>query len=100
MENVIEVNTGSLAQDVQDMKEVLSELKKEMDEMDTLIASLNMMWQGDAKDAFTKQYNTDRQVWLDMRVNMEEILKGMQNARLAYEKCESSVGQKIDSLRI
>lgn len=100
MENVIEVNTGSLAQDVRDMEEVLSELKMEMDEMDTLIASLNTMWQGAAKNAFTKQYNADRQVWLDMRVNMEEILKGMQNARLAYEKCESSIGQKIDSLRI
>ena len=100
MENVIEVNTGSLAQDVQDMEEVLTALQKEMDEMDTLIAALNTMWQGDAKNAFTKQYNADRQVWVNMRESMEEVLQGMQNARLAYEKCESSVGQKIESLRI
>jgi len=100
MENVIEVNTGSLAQDVRDMEEVLSELKKEMDEIDTLIASLDTMWLGDAKTAFTRQYNADRQVWVNMRENVEKIMEGMQNARLAYEKCENSVGQKIDSLWI
>ncbi len=64
MENVIEVNTGSLAQDVQDMEEILSELKKEMDEMDTLIASLNMMWQGDAKDAFTNRSKMCKRTFL------------------------------------
>ncbi len=100
MENVIEVNTGSLAQDVRDMEEVLSELKKEMDEIDTLIASLDTIWLGDAKTAFTKKYNADRQVWVNMRENVEKIMEGMQNARLAYEKCENSVGQKIDSLWI
>lgn len=100
MENVIEVSIGTLAQDVQDMEDVLAALKKEMNEMDALIASLNSMWQGDAKNVFTKQYTVDKQTWEDMRVNVEEILKGMQNAKQAYERCESNVSQKIDGLRM
>ena len=100
MENVIEVSTGNLAQDVKDMEDILSELKKEMDEMDAMIVTLNTMWQGDAQNIFMKQYNLDRQIWMDMRENVEEIINGMQNARQAYEKCENTIGQKIDSLRI
>ena len=100
MEHIIEVSTSMLAQDVRDMEEVLTALKREMSEMDALLTLLNSMWQGDAKNIFVNQYTADKQTWEDMRVNVEEILKGMQNAKQAYERCESNVSQKIDGLRM
>ena len=100
MENVIEVSIITLEQDTDTMLEALNGLKQKIQEIDDIVTSLNGVWESEAKRNFMLHYENDKQAFLTMFENVDEVLKSMQNAKKAYERCENTVYQKITAIKI
>ena len=100
MENVIEVSITTLGQDTDTMLETLNGLKQKIQEIDDIVTSLNGVWESEAKRSFMLHYENDKQAFLTMFENVDEVLKSMQNAKKAYARCENTVYQKITAIKI
>lgn len=100
MENVIEVSITTLEQDTTTMQETLTTLNNVLQEVDSIISSLNGMWDSEAKRVFMQHYENDKQAFLTMFDNVDEVINSMQNAKAAYSRCESSINEKIVALKI
>lgn len=100
MENVIEVSITTLEQDTATMQETLTNLNNVLQEVDSIISSLNGMWDSEAKRVFMQNYENDKQAFLTMFDNVDEVINSMQNAKTAYSRCESEIHQKITAIKI
>lgn len=100
MENVIEVSITTLEQDTFTMLETLSDLNQKIQEIDGIVTSLNGVWESEAKKSFMSHYENDKQTFLTILENIDEVLKSMQNAKKAYARCENTVKQNIAAIRI
>lgn len=100
MDNVIEVSITTLEQDTNTMQETLNDLKKKMQKIDEIVSSLNGTWESEAKRKFMLSYENEKQAFLTMFDNVDEVVTSMQNAKQAYARCENDINQKITAIRI
>lgn len=100
MADYIEVDIKALDQDVQDLKETLEKVKGNMEGMFNTIKELDTMWEGPAHDAFIMQFEADRQFFNALCDTVDGIIDSMENAKNNYRKCEASVREEIDKIRI
>ena len=100
MENVIEVSISSLEQDTATMQETLESLKNILQEVDSVISSLNTMWDSEAKRVFMSNYERDKQKFLTMFDNVDEVIGSMENAKAAYSRCEKEISQKLMAIKM
>lgn len=100
MADIIEINIGTLAADIQEMKNELKALRNEMNLAFDSVTRLDAMWNGAANDAFNQAFQQDHQAMDDMCEIIDSLIAFMENARDEYRKCEEAVSAEIDSIRV
>jgi len=100
MSEVIEVNTSTLEQDVSFLNEQAALIKKNIYKMYAITDELNGMWEGPAKEAFVKNLQVDREKMIEALREAEHIVELINRAVEVYRKCELSVSEEIENLKI
>lgn len=100
MADYIEIDISTLAQELQKLENALHLIRKEEKQMFTAMQELNQMWEGPANTIFTQQFERDRLVFDDMCEAVENIAKSIENAMDSYCRCEVSVRDEIDRMKI
>ncbi len=100
MADFININIGTLANDIDSMQIELEGLRTSMKNAFDSVNELDQMWNGPANDAFNQAFLTDEQLMNDMCEIIQGLIGYMENARDEYRKCESLVSAEIDSIRI
>lgn len=100
MADTIETNTGTMEKDVSSLKGTLNLIRQDMKEMFDAVTELNSTWSGQANEAFNRQFLADRSLLELLCGEAEGVIDSMENAKDAYNKCESEVSQEIDRIRI
>ncbi len=98
--NKLEIETRKLQNDIDSLKEHLAGMRKTGDQMMSDINALSAMWEGEAKNAFTAQFQSDYQTLKNMADVIEDLIKDLEKARDQYESCEDRVASIIHSIRI
>ena len=96
MADIIEINIGTLANDIGEMQMLREEMRKAFES----ITELDAMWNGPANDAFNQAFRSDHEAMEEMCKIIDSLISYMENARDEYRKCEASVSSEIDSIRI
>ena len=99
-QTIIEVNTSNLKSDVDRISEELKAIRSDADQIRTILGTLNGMWDGDAKTAFADSVGTDLDALLELLCSMEDLVGQTDMSRTEYEKCESTVVDIVDSIRV
>lgn len=100
MADIIEINIGTLANDIEDMQTELKALRDEMKFAFDAVTELDSMWNGPANDAFNQKFQQDHEAMNEMCKTIDSLILFMENARDEYRKCEGAVSDEIDSIRI
>ena len=96
----LSIETGRLQTDVNSLTERVTALRKKGDEMMSGIQALSAMWEGEAKNAFTAQFETDYKQLQNLADMIENLIGDLQNAKDEYDKCEREVGTIISSIKV
>lgn len=100
MADIIEINIGTLVNDITQMQTEIRALRDEMRLAFDSVTELDAMWNGPANDAFNQAFNADHQAMEEMCRILDSLVSYMENARDEYRKCEASVSAEIDAIRI
>ncbi len=96
----IEIDTATLQRDIDNLRQYLDSMKRKGDAMMNGINNLSSMWEGLAKDEFTRQFQEDYRVLTEMEKVIEELIEKLESAKEKYNSCENSVGAIINSIRV
>jgi WXG100 family type VII secretion target len=96
----LEVDTSRLRKDIDSLRTHLDGLRKTGDSMMAGINALNSMWEGEAKEAFVAQFQTDYEILQSMAEVIESLIKNLEEAGRQYDTCEGNVGSIISAIRI
>ena len=95
----LEIETRKLQNDIDSLKTHLNGMRKTGDDMMSGINAMSSMWEGDAKNAFVAQFQSDYETLKSMADVIESLIKDLEQAREQYDACESSVASIISALR-
>ncbi len=98
--NYIKVSTGALNSDASELKEEAAKAKDQLHHMRDGITRLDSMWDGPANDVFTKQFNIDYELFLNICDNILAFANDLEKAAKEYDRCESSVMDVVKSIRV
>lgn len=96
----IEVNTGSLDRDCQELSQYMEETRKNLDSLLEILQMANAKWKGAANAAFNKQMSDDMEFLGGIIAEVGELLKCLGYAGQEYVKCENDVADAIAAVRI
>lgn len=96
----LEIDTMRLQSDIERLRAEHLKLKKNGDNMMNDINALNSMWEGEAKDAFVAQFESDYNTLQSMAEVIEKLILDLEHSKKVYEKCENSVGSIVNSIRV
>lgn len=96
----IEQNTDRLSDDIIRLEEEKALLEKAIDAMFDAVKTLDTMWDGPANEAFRLQFQTDYGTCTEMHKTLGILIQNLRRAREEYDKCESEVGNLVNSIRI
>ena len=94
------ISTDNLARDIERLRNMLSELRRNKEKMVEEIEELNTMWKGPANDMFVKQFQSDCTYFDRLCKTIEEMIQAMEYARTEYEKCDNQVNGLVRAIRI
>lgn len=100
MADYIEIDTLALNRDKQTIQSELDRVQTEINQLKERMVSLGTMWEGPAHNAFMAQFNTDYEFIQEFGNEIGTYIETMGYAQREYQKCESTVSQVIDSIRI
>ena len=100
MADYIEVNIQTLEQDIKDMEEALKLVESDMTSMFESVNALDTMWDGPANAAFNRQFLADKQPFEALCEAVDGIIDSMDNAKNSYRKCEATVKEEINRIKI
>lgn len=98
--NGIVINTKCLNKDRFDMNLKLIIIKNNMNDMFESIRELDTMWEGTAKSEFTNQFNIDYATLKDICKSIKEFMDCMKYASEEYTRCENTVNDLIDAIKL
>ena len=96
----IEVDTEILQSQISQLEETLQATRMTLEKLTERVESLQSMWNGPAHDEFNRQYELDRERMENMCMIIQNVIEGMQQARLAYDQCEVEVGDVVASIHV
>lgn len=97
--NRIKINTGLLKNDAQSIAESIGHVQGLITDLEECFNVLDSMWDGDANEAFKKEYNADIEALRIVVKNIEVFNRFENSAREKYDNCEQSVVSIVDSMR-
>lgn len=96
----VEIETGQLKRDTQELLENRQRAVAVLNEMVQEIEKLNGMWSGKANRAFRIQFEKDVMIMEELLEKMQKLAECMEYAAAEYEKCENEVKTLVDSIQI
>ena len=90
MANNIIANTATIKSKADELKSLNSSLKKQIEELVSTESSLNSMWDGDANDAFHKEFNQDVVQMNNFYNAIEKYVQSLREIVSTYEKAEAA----------
>lgn len=96
----IEMETMDLQRDIDNLYVHLNRMRQTGEKMRTEVIALNAMWEGEAKTAFTAQFEADYEKLQFMVKIIETFIKDLEFARDNYNSCENNVATIINSIRV
>lgn len=96
----LKIETDRLSSDIENLRNCLSGIKKSGHVMMTSIQQLSSMWEGEAKEAFTVQFESDYKTLENLAGILEKLIQELENAKNQYNNCEKQVGSIIESIRV
>lgn len=96
----LSVETDMVKTDTDNMDENIKKIKKAGDDIKSNIISLNSMWEGEAKDAFVQQCDSDIKELYSIINDMEIFIKKWRDAKQKYDECEVRVGDLINAIKV
>lgn len=96
----IEIDTEHLNKDVEALKNLLTQLRKNQTSMEQAMDQLNTMWQGPANQIFNIQFRADCESFANVCTTVEAMIQAMETARMDYEACEEQVSDLINAIRV
>ncbi|MDD3253296.1 MAG: WXG100 family type VII secretion target [Lachnospiraceae bacterium] len=100
MADIIEINIGTLGNDITQMETEINALRDGMKKTFESVTELDAMWSGPANDAFNQAFSADHQAMNEMCRILDSLVDYMENARDEYRRCEAAVSTEIDTIRI
>lgn len=97
---IIEVNTATMARDIEALENRLRETEKHMKSMFTSIKELDSMWDGPSNAEFNRQFQLDYLLCEEMCSILRELINSLRHAKSQYEICERAVESTIQAMRI
>lgn len=96
----LEIETRRLQSDIDSLRTHLDGMRKTGEAMMAGINGMSAMWEGEAKNAFTAQFQSDYETLNSMSEVIEALIKNLEEAKARYEACENSVGSIISAIRV
>lgn len=96
----LRVNTAALTSDVNDLRELMAQIKNNLDRAYISVATLDGMWDGPANDTFNTQFSNDHQEFLSLCNGIDGLFLDMLDAAKKYDGCENEIYSTISSLNI
>lgn len=97
---IIEVDTGTLKNDVSEIGEELQGVVNGAGKLETVLTQLEGMWDGPAKQAFSAAVRDDLNRLRDLAKAMQALTEKTGAAREEYDKCETAVTQVVQSIKV
>ncbi len=96
----LEIETKRLSSDINNLKVHLAGMRTSGDNMMSQINQLSSMWEGEAKDAFVVQFQSDYQTLKNMEEVLEDLINDLETAKDRYNNCENNVGSIIQAMKV
>jgi len=100
MINEIANNLDRFAGDIETFKETVTDIENNLSKVYDGISSLNSMWTGTAHDEFVTQFNTDYEAMREILEMLNKFKGNLDYAKDEYNKCERSVSDLVNSIRV
>ena len=100
MGNIIEVKINTLEQDADAVREKMEGIKKTVAKLDSIMAELNGMWEGQSKKIYLQKLEKDKGSIDVLLQEADRLSNKMSEAAVIYKNCERAVGQEIDEIRV
>ena len=100
MDEMIEIDTGILREDVERLKAALRIINGKMSGMYTAMQELNTMWEGPSNQILNLQFNRDKETMEMLLEILQKLADSMDFARTEYERCEAQVHSLVSSIRV
>ena len=88
MSSTIQVTTATLKNKANELKNLNSKFKSQVENLNSAESSLNGMWEGGAKDAFHKAFSQDITQMHNFYNAIEQYVQKLEQIAAAYEKAE------------
>lgn len=96
----LEIDTVLLQDGIERLRDSLAELRAAGSEMMGDIKRLNSMWEGEAKEAFARQFQRDYAELCYMEEVTETLINDLEQAKSQYVRCEGNVSSIVGAIRI
>lgn len=96
----LEIVTQRLQGDIENLRMHLNGMRQTGSKMMSNINALSSMWEGEAKDAFTAQFQSDYETLQSMAEVVENLIGHIEYAREQYDTCESNVASIVHGIRV
>lgn len=100
MAKEIEIETNSLASDVEQLQAFLNDITGSMDDMYEAVVALDRTWEGPANQVFNEQFNSDKQSMAELCKVIQNLINCMSFAKDEYNSCESQVNGVISAIKL
>ncbi len=100
MANRIKVNTRKLGTDAETVRMCISNMKKQITQLQQQVSQLDSMWDGQSSEAFKKAVHDDIKSLDVIFSNLEKIYKYEAEAKKSYESCEKKVGSAVTNIKV
>lgn len=98
--NKIRINTNSLDKTRKELQAKLDKIRKDIDQINNDMGTLNSMWEGDAHQTFQQRVTEDLQFLSEACDGIQNIINYESNAVTEYNKCEQQVSDLVAQIRI
>lgn len=96
----LEIETQRLQTDIDNLRMHLDGMRKTGDSMMAGINGMSSMWEGEAKNAFVAQFQSDYETLKSTADVIEDLIKTLEEAKQQYDTCESNVASIISALKV
>ncbi len=100
MAEKLKIDTSSFDRDISSINSKLSQAEQKLSAIRDAGAALNAMWQGEAKDIFEEQFNSDCESMQSVIDTLKKYADGLESASSQYKKTSGQVESYINSIQL
>ena len=100
MADLIKVNTNRLKTDASTIKDHISSIEKEIEDLRGHNTTLDAMWDGPSSEAFKAAFEADITALEQMVKSLKSLNNYEDNARDKYDDCERKVSDLVNQIKV